>query len=94
VETGLCREGKPVGQNNKRYVEPSRSFLLRCWQEPDGDGEMTWRFSLTSINEGRQTKGFVNLESLFAYLRRLLSVANRFAMEDNQKKRTHPDDSI
>jgi hypothetical protein len=54
-------------------AEISHAFLLRCWQEPDDDGELAWRFSLTFINHKREKKGFLSLESVFAYLKQILA---------------------
>jgi hypothetical protein len=54
-------------------VEPSLAFLLRCWQEPEGDEEPTWHFSLIQINHQRKTKGFADLEALMIHLQRVLS---------------------
>lgn len=49
-------------------VERSHTFLLRGWQEPDGNGEPVWRFSLIQVNEKGERKGFKSLEAVFAYL--------------------------
>ena len=61
-------------QKNRWMGEGSHTFLLRCWQEPEGGpGEaVTWRFSLTHINAKREKKGFANLEGLVAYLQNVL----------------------
>ena len=61
-------------QKNRWMGEGSHTFLLRCWQEPDGgQGKGTaWRFSLTYINAKREKKGFTNLESLVAYLQNVI----------------------
>ncbi|MEJ2708647.1 MAG: hypothetical protein P8074_13600 [Anaerolineales bacterium] len=58
-------------------AEPSHAFLLRCWQEPDGDGELAWRFSLTYINEKREKRGFANLEAVTTYLQKMLAAFDR-----------------
>jgi hypothetical protein len=58
-------------------AEPSHAFLLRCWQEPDGDGELAWRFSLTYINKKREIKGFASLEAVFTYLQQVLAAFDR-----------------
>ncbi len=65
-------------------AESSRAFLIRCWQEPDGDGELSWRFSLTFVNEKRGRMGFASLEALVAYLQQLLSTANHIISEGKQ----------
>jgi hypothetical protein len=57
-------------------AEISHAFLLRCWQEPDDDGELAWRFSLTHINEKREKKGFLNLEALVSFLQQFLAAFN------------------
>ena len=62
-------------------VEPSYAFLLRCWKEPDEDGELTLRFSLVYINEKRHKKGFACLEAVFEYLKEWLSA---FAPPDSE----------
>ena len=53
----------------------SHTFLLRCWEEPDGgtDGQPVWRFSMTRIDRSREPKGFADLEAVVAYLRQILT---------------------
>jgi hypothetical protein len=51
-------------------AEPAHSFLLRCWEEPDG--EHAWRFLLIEIDEKREKKAFASLEAVFAYLKNAL----------------------
>ena len=58
-------------------VERSHTSLLRCWQEPDGDGKPTWRFTLTHIDRRRERKGFACLEAVFAYLQGFLALIDR-----------------
>lgn len=62
-------------------MEHPQSFLLRCWKEPDGNGEFVWRFSLTHINKTRHKRGFANLDALIAYLNQRLSAADSHVSE-------------
>lgn len=52
-------------------VDPSRAYLLRCWQEGCSaeDGEAVWRFSLEEVGGERRRLGFMTLEALLAFLR-------------------------
>ena len=50
-------------RERRRYL----SFLLRMWQESDGDA-MEWRASLERP-QGWQRKGFLSLEDLFGFLK-------------------------
>lgn len=65
-------------------AEHSHAFLLRCWQEPDGDGELAWRFSLTYINEKREKIGFANLETVVSYLQQILTILDRNVKGEKQ----------
>lgn len=65
-------------------VEPSHAFLLRCWQEPDGDGELAWRFTLIDVYEKQEKKGFANLEAVFTYLQHTLATLDRNVSEGEQ----------
>ena len=71
----FCSTGQPdpIVQGTRQMAEISHAFLLRCWQELDGDGKLAWRFSLTLINEKREKKGFLNLEALVAHLQQFLA---------------------
>ncbi len=57
-------------------AEPSYAFLLRCWKEPDGDGECVWHFLLINIDEKQEKKSFTNLEVVFAYLQQTLEIVD------------------
>ncbi len=65
-------------------VEPSHAFLLRCWQEPGHDGEMSWRFLVIHINKKREKKGFASLDAAVAYLDQILKASNCYAPEGRQ----------
>ena len=65
-------------------AESSYTFLFRSWQEQDGDGELSWRFSLTYINGNRERKGFTSLEAVFAYLQRFFTVNKSHATKGKQ----------
>ncbi len=58
-------------------IEPSHAFLLRCWQEPDGNGKLIWRFSLTHIDEEGERKGFADMEAVAVYVQQLLTICDR-----------------
>jgi hypothetical protein len=70
-------------------TELSYAFLLRCWQEPDGDGELIWRFSLVYVNEKREKKGFANLDAVFTYLQKTLSDLDYNIIGGKQPGRRH-----
>jgi hypothetical protein len=74
------------GHGSQRTGERSQAFLLRCWQEPDGDagGGPAWRFSLTHIDAKREKKGFANLDAVLAYLHQILAEKNRTTSEGEQ----------
>ena len=52
------------------------TFILRCWQEADGDQdeEPVWRFCLTQVNQKHEKMGFADLEALTSYLIRMLKI--------------------
>ncbi len=51
-----------------------RAFLLRCWQEPDGEaGAPGWRFSVTEVNADRPRWGCEGLDELLLLLRNRLA---------------------
>ncbi len=58
-------------------AESSHAFLLRCWKEPNGEGELAWRFSLVTINEKGEKKGFASLEAVVDHLRQVLASIER-----------------
>jgi hypothetical protein len=70
-------------------AEPSHAFLLRCWQEPDQEGVITWRFSLTFISEKREKKGFTDLETLVAYLQQTLSTIDSNVPGGKHSRKRH-----
>jgi hypothetical protein len=74
------------GQESQRAGERSHAFLLRCWQEPDGDagGAPAWRFSLTHIDAKREKRGFADLEALMAHLHQILATKNCITSEGEQ----------
>ena len=51
--------------------EPYRAYLLRCWQEGDGETDKgpLWRFAVEEIFGERRRHGFASLEALVAFLR-------------------------
>lgn len=53
---------------------PSRSYLLRCWQEQVSGpgGAPVWRFSLQEVGAGGRRWGFSDLDTLVAFLREAL----------------------
>jgi hypothetical protein len=65
-------------------VEPSHAFLLRCWQEPDGDGDLAWRFTLIHVYKKQEKKGFANLEEVFTYLQQTLASLDRNVSGEEQ----------
>jgi hypothetical protein len=60
------------GKGTNQMAQDSHAFLLRCWKEPDGNGEPAWRFSLVYINEKGEKKGFTSLEAVISYLHKTL----------------------
>jgi len=72
------------GQKSWRAGGLSRAFLLRCWQEADGEGELSWRFSLTQIDKKREVRGYTDLEAVTAYLHQILNTGNSIHSEGEQ----------
>ncbi len=74
------------GQESQRAGERSHAFLLRCWQEPNGDAGrgLAWRFSMTHIDTKREKKGFADLEALMAHLHQILADKNCTSSEGEQ----------
>jgi hypothetical protein len=60
------------------------AYLLRLWREKGGKSTQ-WRASLQDPHTG-ENKGFVSLETLFAYLRRVVAV------EPGSEGEQHSDD--
>jgi hypothetical protein len=48
-----------------------RAYLLRCWQERDGETDKgpLWRFAVEEIFGERRQHGFASLEALVAFLK-------------------------
>ena len=52
----------------KEPQRPDRStYVLRCWPEEDGQGNVSWRFVLENVFT-RQQRGFGNTAALLDFL--------------------------
>ena len=70
-------------QQRRRYL----SFLLRMWQESDGDAQ-EWRASLERP-QGGERRGFTRLKDMFAFLENEISGREPSAHAMREKQ---PDD--
>lgn len=52
----------------KKAQKPDRStYVLRCWPEQDGQGNVSWRFALENVFT-RQKRGFAGKAALLDFL--------------------------
>ncbi len=49
-----------------KKIFQNRAYLIRCWQEGD---KPCWRFSVEEVLHERRRRGYVDLETLIAFLR-------------------------
>ena len=65
----MTAESKPTPQQ-PRSSQTRKSFLLRCWQEPnpDQEGKQVWRFSVREVSQSPQEHHFSTPGQLLDHL--------------------------
>ncbi|MDJ0756868.1 MAG: hypothetical protein QNJ45_25280 [Ardenticatenaceae bacterium] len=71
----------------KEPQKPNRSsYVLRCWPEQDGQGNVSWRFELENVFT-RQQRGFADMAALLDFLQNQFNEPGAASQEDGGRSK-------